>query len=704
MQVEGIENSIFYKIKNQMSFREIGTLNDLNPWTLVNSGARNYMFPNMVAQTPVFSGTTPKRVITGVEGVYGKGTIKVAMPIKGRVTHIIRKFGNSGLNNTAIVDENPLSHIVYMDPDRMMESNEKVLDLLELPAFCQKHPDFGFRFDYIDHGIEVGTTIPEGTVIAKSPNWHPELDQYNISVKTYVCNVSFPGVTEDGYMVAQEWIDKLETSIMGNRRFGCGKNSYLLPIHGTEKNPKVIPDIGEHVDETGLLVATRQYDELLAPIDMLNRNMRRVDPNYDDPVYIPPNAKVTDIDIYRGNDKDIIYQGGADQLEKYYNSTKLYYEQLVDIERHAIKNRYQIGVALNNAITHARLWLGNYSARGIRSWRGTPILPWELNVKYEKRQKLTIGSKVTGQHGNKGVICGILPREKMPQNIYGQYADMAMDGDSNAKRMNVGAAFEPYTTGYLDQTKRMCKQYLAEGNVDAAVNYYSEIISRLSKTHGDMLKECPDIEHEMNMFLRDGDHEELLLPPTDDHIGFIGIELAKEFDPLRYGPVRYIDEQGNKHVTLDPVLISSIDVYVVEKLGHDYSAVSTAKRQHFGLLAKPGAASRYASPVREKPNKFIGEAEGRLINYVAGPEITGRIINRPSDPIATQSLIETIVTAEQPTNIEQAIDYSVVKPNGNRARQLMSNIHYCDGLVFKRDPVGEFDGSSVVTLAKNLQE
>lgn len=675
---------------NVMTLADIGTGNDNNPFTLINSAARNYMYPNHLAQTPVFKGVTAKRLYTGVEQVYGDGTIKVQTDKRCKVTHIISKYESTGLRDTAVVHKTPTTSVVYLDWDRMTEDGIRTWELLDVDRYSQKHPDFGFELDIVDSSLRVDDMLPEDHVIAKSPNWHPETRDYNIGFEINACNLSVPGVTEDGYIFSDEQIDKLSTTFMGSRRMGCGKYKYFLPIFGTEKNPKIMPDIGECVDETGLLAATRDYDELLAPIDMLSRNLRKVDPNYDDPIYIPANSEVIDIDVLKGNDEHIMFDSSCIQLKRYYNSLKRYNESILEVEAEAKKHGIELGPRLNNAATTSRLWLNKYSVRNTRSWRGNPIPPWELEVKYKKEQKLTIGSKVTGQHGNKGVICGIWPVENMPIDIYGTRAHIIMDGDSMAKRMNMGAPCEPMITAYLDQAKRVCKKYLDEGNLQAAWNYYYEVTSRASESHGKLMDtlNCDDSRKaQLDSFLRPSVHRELYIPPTDNNIGMVAIDKLDEFDPLRYGPVKYVDEAGNVHITVEKVIISSIYMLALEKLGHDWSAVSTSKRQHFGLLAKPSTSGRFSIPCSEKPRKFFGEPEVKLLIYACGPEIAGRLINRPSDPIATNALINSILTADKPMAMQEAVDYSVIKPNGNRATKFMANIHACDGQEFVRDPL-----------------
>lgn len=59
-----------------------------------------------------------------------------------------------------------------------------------------------------------------------------------------------------------------------------------------------------------------------------------------------------------------------------------------------------------------------------------------------KRRSLTTGDKLSGRHGNKGVISKILPCENMPYSLDGTPVDIILNPLGIPSRMNIGQIFE----------------------------------------------------------------------------------------------------------------------------------------------------------------------------------------------------------------------------------------------------------------------
>jgi len=75
-----------------------------------------------------------------------------------------------------------------------------------------------------------------------------------------------------------------------------------------------------------------------------------------------------------------------------------------------------------------------------------------VQVFVAQRRKVMIGDKMTGRHGNKGVISKILPAEDMPYLADGTPVDICLNPLSVPSRMNIGQVFEThlgYAAGHL---------------------------------------------------------------------------------------------------------------------------------------------------------------------------------------------------------------------------------------------------------------
>ena len=61
-----------------------------------------------------------------------------------------------------------------------------------------------------------------------------------------------------------------------------------------------------------------------------------------------------------------------------------------------------------------------------------------VRVFVAQRRKIQQGDKIAGRHGNKGVVCRVLPVEDMPYMADGTPVDVLLDPLGVPSRMNVG--------------------------------------------------------------------------------------------------------------------------------------------------------------------------------------------------------------------------------------------------------------------------
>ena len=71
-----------------------------------------------------------------------------------------------------------------------------------------------------------------------------------------------------------------------------------------------------------------------------------------------------------------------------------------------------------------------------------------VQVFMAQRRKVMVGDKLTGRHGNKGVISKIMPIEDMPYIADGTPVDICLNPLSVPSRMNIGQVFEMHL-GYI---------------------------------------------------------------------------------------------------------------------------------------------------------------------------------------------------------------------------------------------------------------
>ena len=71
-----------------------------------------------------------------------------------------------------------------------------------------------------------------------------------------------------------------------------------------------------------------------------------------------------------------------------------------------------------------------------------PVLRQVVRVYIAQKRKISVGDKMAGRHGNKGVVSRILPREDMPYLPDGTPLDIVLNPLGVPSRMNIGQMLE----------------------------------------------------------------------------------------------------------------------------------------------------------------------------------------------------------------------------------------------------------------------
>lgn len=295
----------------------------------------------------------------------------------------------------------------------------------------------------------------------------------------------------------------------------------------------------------------------------------------------------------------------------------------------------------------------------------------------------------------------------MPVDINGNRADLIMDGDSTVKRMNVARMYEQYINassrdlteeirkafGYdktmppTNQIKQLSsdasKEKLYDKTFKRLVRYYEIISPMMSEKVMNLAKDKSYYKYHVNEILKDGIYIWL---PTNNPVNPIDIVkgLKAEF-PITISPVTYRGRSGNVVTTVSPILIGSMYIMLLEKTGADWSAVNSAKLQHFGIPAKLTNADKYSTPARGNPVRILGESEVRLFCSAVGGDTTAEILDQSNNPAAHKAIVANILRAEKPTNIVNVIDRKEVPRGKSRALVYMKHILQCAGIEFTNE-------------------
>lgn len=660
----------------------------LNSFQREDSSARVNMFSSShISQALVVAGATPRRTLTGVERKFGRTTFKIKMPCNATILKTFEKYPKSyGYNSFT---SSPVMYVIY-------EENEtREIGILELPRHHCLHQHFGFKYKYNTAAlskIHVGATIKAGTVLADSPSITHNGD-YCYGVDTQVALMSIPGVIEDGVVVSESYLKKLQSKGFETMVESWGKEWFPLNLYGDDTTYKAFPDIDDTIREDGLLMVLRRYDEMLAPVEMTPAALRQPDYVYDRPIYATPGAKIVDITIKHDNrlNPPPTPVGMEAQTERYYNAQQNTYKEIIRFYQELKRKRpegIRISREFSNFLVEAILDTEESGKdKSIRMYRRIPLDDWRVEITYEYDINPTETFKLTGCHGDKGVICAVWKDEDMPVDAEGNRAEVIMDGDSTIKRMNLGRLSEQYINATSRHVTNQVRKWMSDTLLDNTMSSWEYLLSYYKAVSPRMYEMLTSTSYKgtphthVADVIRDGVY---LFLPTDNPVEAPQIirDLKDKF-PIHIGPVTYRGRSGRMVTTKNPVLIGGMYIMLLEKTGSDWSAVSSAKLQHFGLPSRLTNRDKHTAPGRNHPVRLLGEDEVRLFSATVGSDVAAEILEMSNNPTLHKHAMANILRADQPTNIENIVDRNVV-PHGN-ARPLVFVRHMLEsaGMAFE---------------------
>lgn len=680
------------------------------------SASRKQMFASHIGQALVFAEPTPRRQQTGMENEYGKRTFSVKMPCRAQIIRLIQRYPRT-------MDENSIAScpeilVIYEN----LENGS--IGCLSLPEFYSHHQHFGFRYRRTEafNLLFKGSEIPKDTVFLESPNVTAE-GHYCYGREANIALMTHPATSEDGVGIRRGFLKKLAIKTYETRVVEWGAKQYPINLYGTATKVKPFPDIGERIAEHGMVMAFRTYDDGFAPVEQSISTMRRVDSIFDNAVYAGAGGRVIDIQVMHDEHSlpPTTLTGLDEQALKYDRARHQYYDAIrVEYER----LHRERGDSLSLSPEFHRLvveTLGVTAAsrkpernqtpeRVSKEYRGVPLDDWRVQFTIEYEIIPNIGFKLTDCQGDKGVICAIIEDDDMPVDSAGNVADIIMDPGATTNRMTPGRLYELFVNASGRDLTKELRRLLdypeshanhrvkpkpdvirAHPNFDRAwqrlIRFYeitSPSIHEILTNKNGKSRYRLSLQNHMCRVLENGIY---INQPPDAPVyrPEMGRLLQREY-PSTYGPVTYRGFSGNRVTTKNPVRISSGYIMLLEKTGDDWTAVSSGKLQNFGVLGQVNNRDKYATPTKTQSIRAWGETEMRIVLAYAGRVAAGEVLDRNNSIHTHEQMLEAIYLAENPSNIETAVDRKT-NPRGNpRPLQLFKHIAFCGGWALEYAP------------------
>ena len=313
--------------------------------------------------------------------------------------HPVAPYVGTGMEHRAAVDSGEVTlakhagEVMFADASKIIIKSDAGMDEYHLPKYQRSN-----QSTCINHRplVRVGDTVVEKQPIADGPSTdHAELA---LGQNLTVAYMPWEGFNyEDGIVVSERLVSEdLLTSINISRHEIDARDTKLGPEEITREIPNLSEDMLANLDEDGII----RIGAEVGPGDIL---VGKVTPKGE-------SALTAEERLLRA-----IFGAKAHDVRD--TSLKMphgSYGRVIDVVRFSREN-------------------GDDLAPGVNE---------QVRVYVAQRRKIQQGDKIAGRHGNKGVICEVLPVEDMPYMADGTPIDVILNPLGVPSRMNVGQLLE----------------------------------------------------------------------------------------------------------------------------------------------------------------------------------------------------------------------------------------------------------------------
>lgn len=399
------------------------------------SSSRMNMIANQLKQCVVGTKTEKPRVFTNYENMVGENSdYNVTAEDDCEVVHIIKKF--------AKLETDIQPYLIFFRNIHTGEYTVKTVKNVEdLPE------KYGLEYDTssID-SLEVGDTVYKGQSLYR-PTSFDNYGNWGFG-RNVTCMYEINDDTiEDAVVVSESLAADFTSTEVETVKIMKNENNFFINIYGDDDNYKIIPDIGEHT-VGGKLCVKRTIHSSQILYDMTNANTRR---RMSDDVTYYMDGVVVDVDIYSNKKREDIPEAAFNQqILNYLDMSTEYWTEVRDYTQELIDSGYNVSVEIRALNKRAKELLDPDTV--IKDENNSTFSEIVMYVRVKKRVGLYLGQKITGRHGNKGVISKIVPDHKMPHIVEtGETVHIIFNTLGVIGRLNFFQIFEQAITFIMDR-------------------------------------------------------------------------------------------------------------------------------------------------------------------------------------------------------------------------------------------------------------
>jgi len=463
---------------------------------------------------------------------------------------------------------------------------------------------------------EIDDTIEAGEVLFSSTSFDENMNyRYGINVN---CMYGIDNRTiEDAIVISESLRDGLKSIEVENVRISLNDNDLLINMYGGEDGYRAFPDIGEMINKDTILACKRRITYSQSLYDLKYENMQK--PNFRNDTTFYAQGKVVDINIYCNKPYDEIPKAKYNkQIMKYYDNELRYHREVVQTLGEIMKTG-QYTEDLDFMYKRSKDILDPTC-----SWKDSNNSTFSnmvIEFVVEKESGVTIGQKLTGRFGDKGVISQIVPDDEMPFTETGLRVDAIFNVLGVVNRLNPGQLYEVE----LNFIGHRVRERLAEmASLTDKENFLFDIINDINTTQANALINyySPLAEDEKLAFFEDIDKNGIMIhqPPMYDNMTLDKFEFI--YDKYGFEPYTcYVNKFGRKIKMLNKVVVGS--KYIL-KLKHTpkgkFSTRSTGYSNSKDLPSKSIANKHHRSIYQKTPVR-VGEMEYSNLLMTQRPDL-----------------------------------------------------------------------------------
>ncbi|MEI7482555.1 MAG: DNA-directed RNA polymerase subunit beta [Elusimicrobiota bacterium] len=310
--------------------------------------------------------------------------------------------------------------------------------------------------------VRSGDYVKKGDVIADGPATGD--GQLALGKNLLVAFMSWEGFNyEDAILVSEKLVEEdALTSIFIEEFEVEARDTKLGPEEITRDIPNVGSDALEHIDSEGVVVPSTMVrpgdimvckvspkgEQQLSPEERLLKVIfgKKAEDVTDTSLRVPPgvNGKIIGTRVFVRREK-LSKPEEKRRMDEINEEMKENLEALKNFRKEAMKDEKK-GSDIEEFYKLMEKKIKDKYAREKELLKATGELPVTVNkvvkVYIALKRRLRVGDKLSGRHGNKGVVARILPKEDMPYLPDGTPVDMVLSPLGVPSRMNIGQILE----------------------------------------------------------------------------------------------------------------------------------------------------------------------------------------------------------------------------------------------------------------------